>query len=206
MAESTEHSSVFDTGQQQLGATYAKALLGAVGTKGAESVLAEFDAVIDLLAQLPRLDATLSSPRIAHEEKERVLDKAFGKKLSDTLLKFLKVVSRHGRLDCLRAIVQAAHAQHNQACGRVEVKLKTAAALDSKTVQALIAKLESSLGQDVLLKQEVDESLIGGVVIQIGDTVYDGSLSNRLVKLREETIQNTAQSIRDAIERFTLAD
>jgi F-type H+-transporting ATPase subunit delta len=206
MAASAEHPTVFDTGQQYLGTVYAKALLGAAGQTALPRVLEEFDALIELLDQLPRLDAVLSSPRVPHPHKETVLDRAFAGKMSDVLLRFLKVVSRHGRLNCLRAIHQAAHKQYNESQDRVVVRVVTATELDAASQQQIATKLKAALKKDVIMKTRVDQRLIGGVVIRIGDTVYDGSLANRLVRLREETVHNTAQTIRDAIQRFTHAD
>jgi F-type H+-transporting ATPase subunit delta len=206
MAESAEHPTVFDTGKQHLGKVYAQALLNAVGGGRAEAALEEFDGLVDLLGRLPKLDALLSSPRIDHVEKARILDLTFRRDLSGPFLNFLKVVARHGRLDCLRAIHQATHRLYNESLDRVEVKVRSATPLDDPTLKAIADKLRSSLGKEVILRPRLDESLIGGIVIQIGDTVFDGSVANRLVRLREETINNTAQKIRETIARFTLAD
>ena len=51
----------------------------------------------------------------------------------------------------------------------------------------------------------VGQHLIGGMKVRIGDTVYDGSVRNRLERLRVETINHTAQTIRDAVDRFAVS-
>jgi F-type H+-transporting ATPase subunit delta len=201
----TQHSTVFDTGQMQLATVYAKALLGAAGDS-AESVLDEFDGFVELVAEMPQLGAALASPRIPFEGKERIIDSALGGQISDVLLKFLKVTARRGRLNCLQAIHKALHEVFNQMTGRVEITLKTAVEIDAKLVADLTAKLQDAVGQKVVLKTSVDPNLVGGIVIQIGDTVYDGSLANQLVKVREKALHNTTQAIRSALERFTLAE
>ena len=83
-----------DTDHQQLGAVYAKSLLAAAESAGeTDRVLEEFDSLLDdVLAQLPKLRETLLSYRLKHEQKVELLDKAFGERMSKTLLNFLKVV------------------------------------------------------------------------------------------------------------------
>jgi F-type H+-transporting ATPase subunit delta len=70
---------VIDSGRQHLGSVYAKALLGAAEKAGqAKQVLEELDSLVtDVLNQLPQLDAAFISPRLAHEEKAALIDKAF---------------------------------------------------------------------------------------------------------------------------------
>ncbi|MFT5523415.1 MAG: F-type H+-transporting ATPase subunit delta [Pirellulaceae bacterium] len=205
MTETPQHSTVFDTGQMQLATVYAKALLGAAGDS-AESVVDEFDGFVELVAEIPALGAALASPRIPFEGKERIIDSALGGQISDVLLKFLKVTARRGRLNCLHVIHRALHDIFNKMTGRVEVTLKTAVDIDTQLISDLTTKLEKATGQKVVLKTTVDPELVGGIVIQIGDTVYDGSLANQLVKVRDKALHSTTQAIRSALERFTLAE
>ena len=53
---------------------------------------------------------------------------------------------------------------------------------------------------------DVDHELIGGVKLRIGDTVYDASVANRLVRLKDELLSKTGQQLRDNLDRFALAD
>ncbi|MEO8499247.1 MAG: ATP synthase F1 subunit delta, partial [Planctomycetota bacterium] len=178
---------VFDTGQQYLGSVYAKALLGAAEKVGnAEAVLDELNSFIDdVLAKVPNLDSTLGSPRVAVETKTAMLDKALGGKVSGELLNFLKVVARHGRFDCIRAIRQAVRQQLNDLRGRVEVFLRSAEPMSRESIELVVNRLKAVLGRDVDLHVDVDSDLIGGVVLRIGDTVYDASVANRLVRLKD---------------------
>src|SRR6185503_14304012 len=126
MAE-VEQRSIHDTGLQYLGTVYAKALIGATEKAGkTEAVLEELDSLVtDVLSALPRLDATLCSPRVPFESKERILDQAFRGKMSVQLLHFLKVLARRGRFHCVRAVRQAARKILNDLRGRVEVLVTT---------------------------------------------------------------------------------
>ena len=199
---------VLDTGQQYLGAVYAKALLGAAEKVGnAEAVVDELNSFIDgVLDKVPNLGETLSSPRIAVELKTAMLDKALSGKASVELLNFLKVVARHGRFNCVEAIRQAAREQLNELRDRVEVNLVTAEPLNSDSIELIVNRLKVVLGKDVDLHVDVDPELIGGVVLRVGDTVYDASVANRLVRLKDELLSKTGQQLRDNLDRFALAD
>ncbi|MCO6458018.1 MAG: ATP synthase F1 subunit delta [Pirellulaceae bacterium] len=207
MPSETSHEP-YDPGRQQLGSVYAKALLGATEKAGqTDQVLGEFDSLLDdVLATLPRLQASLESPRIPMPARERLLDQAFGGRMNPLLLNFLKVVTRHGRMDCLRAIHSAAHYQFNQLRGRVAVEVRTAAPLEDDLRQQISNRLAAALGREVVLHCRVQPDLIGGIVVRVGDTVYDASVVNRLARIKELTVNRAADAIRDAIDRFAVAE
>lgn len=203
-----QQQTVFDTGQQYLGGVYAKALLGASENAGVtDAVLEELEAVVaDVLNQLPNVEQTLSSPRVPLEAKEQMLEQAFGGKMTVELLRFLKVVARRGRFDCLRAIAKAAREQFNEMRGRVAVQVRAAEPLDQAAYDQVSSQLQASLGKEVDLQVDVDPDLIGGLVFRIGDTVYDGSVANRLARLRGDVLSRASQQMRGNVDRFALAE
>lgn len=206
MAESSQKT-VFDPTQQHLGAIYARALLGATEKVGnTESVLEELEALTDeVLVKVPQLEGTLTSPRIPVEAKHVILDRAFADKLTRELLIFLKVVARRGRFDCLHAIARACRMQYNEMRGRVEVQVRSASTLDAAARQQVADRLQSALGREVDLRLDVDPNLIAGLVVRVGDTLYDGSVANRLLKLREDMFSRATERIRGDLERFAVA-
>jgi F-type H+-transporting ATPase subunit delta len=197
---------VIDSGRQHLGSVYAKALLGAAEKAGqSQQVLEELDSLVtDVLNTLPQLEAAFASPRITAEEKSALIDKAFGGRMSATLQHFLKVVAKHERLDCLRAILRAAKKLFNEMKGRVEVRVQTAAPISNQLRERIVARLTQMLGREVELTSEVNEDLLGGLVVRIGDTVYDGSLAAGLKNMQTVTLEHTTQSIRQSLERFAV--
>ena len=203
----TESSKSTDTGQQQVGAIYAKALLGSAEAVGnAAKLVEELESFVkDVLDKLPDLDAVLSSPRVSHDEKVGLLDRVFAKRMSPSLQTFLKVVSAHGRLDCLRAIAQAARAELNRTAGIVVVEVTTAEPIDAGLEKQIKKSLSRSLGQDVQIRSRTDSTIIGGMVVRIGDKVFDGSVANQLETLREQAISKMAQEIRAGKDRFALS-
>jgi F-type H+-transporting ATPase subunit delta len=163
----------------------------------------EFESFIsDVLNKLPQLDSLLSSPRVAHSDKAAILDKTLAGKASDLFLNFLKVVSQHGRLDCLRVIQASLKEQYSQDQGRLEVLVTTATRLDEPAVATMQDKLNKVFDATVDLILNVDSSLVGGTVIRIGDTVYDGSVANQLERIRTTVRENTIREIRLSTDRF----
>jgi F-type H+-transporting ATPase subunit delta len=208
MSEPIRQPTVFDSGQQHLGVQYARALLGAAARNGqAAAVVDELDDLIaDVLDRAPRLEAILASPRIPVATQLAMLDKAFAGRMSATLLTFLKVVCRRRRFACLRAIRQAARQQLNAGEGRVEVQVQAATALGDEVRELVTRRLEASLGKRVHLVVRQDERLIGGLVIRIGDVVYDASVAQGLSRLRDSVVDEVARAVRASLDRFDLPD
>ena len=67
-------------------------------------------------------------------------------------------------------------------------------------------RLTAALGRQVELCCNVNPDLLGGLVVRVGDTVYDGSLNQRLEKMRCDTLNQTAKLIRDSLQRFVTSD
>ncbi len=207
MAE-TKHDTVFDTGQQYLGSVYAKALIAASEKAGeTDAVLEGLQSLVDdVLEQAPGLESTLVSPRVPLEAKENMLQSALGGRAAPTLLTFLKVLCRRGRFDSLRAILRATRKQYNELRNRKEVHVTSADPLTAENLEATANRLRQALGCDVDLQVKIVPDLIGGLVIRVGDTVYDGSLANRLKTLRNDLLATSSQQIRSELDRFAAAE
>src|SRR5689334_17324895 len=154
-----------DAGRLHLGTVYAKALLGAAETAGqADQVVDELESLVaDVLDKHERLGAILMSLRLSHEERLPILEKAFGGKLSPTLMTFLKVVSKHGRLGALRAIARSARKQLNTVRGRVEVLVETVHPLSNPLRDRITSRLSELLGKQVILTTRINDELLGGL-------------------------------------------
>lgn len=208
MSDPSNRDASIDIGRQHIATIYARALLAAaVNQNQVDQTLAELDSLIDdVLEQLPNFEAALASPRIALDEKVHMLERAFAARMLPLLLTFLKVVAQHGRLDCLRQIRRAAHKYYYEVSGQVEVELQTAAAVDAGVVDQIVGRLTTVLQRRVVLKSRVNPELLGGVVIRVGDTVFDGSLDNQLEQIRTTALTETARQARDRLDRFVAAN
>lgn len=194
----------FEAGREHLATVYAQALLGASEKSGnTEQVMLELDSLVDdVLNRLPQLSALLSSPRVSVEDKDSVLDRAIGGQASRVLVHGLKVMARHGRLDVLRDMRDAFRKLYNQLRGKVEVQVRSPAPLDAGMQTQIADRLRAMLKRDVELKTQVDPDLLGGLVVRVGDMLYDGSLKTRLNLMRERTLRSAEQALRARLDRF----
>jgi F-type H+-transporting ATPase subunit delta len=193
--------------KQRLGSIYAKAILGASEARSnSDAMVEELDALVDqVLKPFPDFEAALASPRISFAEKSGLLDRVFAGRISDQLLTFLKVVGQHGRLDCIRDIRRAAHDELNRLRQRISVRVTTAEPLSNPLQERIRQQLQAKLGREIELHCTVDSDLIGGLMVRVGDTVYDGSVANQLARLKQDAINKTILQFREATDRFTVS-
>ncbi len=194
-----------DVGVEHIADVYAKALLGAAESAGfTRAVLEEFNSLIsDVLGRFPRLERILASTLVSSEEKVGVIERLFGGRASPTFVNFLKVVARHGRLDCLRVIHRRLGVLYDELRGRVRVTVATAAPVNDALATRIAESLRSVLGAEPVVDQAVDPELIGGVVIRVDDTVYDGSIANQLQIVRQQMIDRSVHEIQSRRDRFS---
>src|SRR5262245_11034963 len=167
---SSGHATALDPSAMQVATVYAKAFLGAAeAAHQTDALVAEVDSlIVDVLDRLPSLESVLSSAMVSHDEKLRLIDRAFGGKAAPILINFLKVVSAHGRLNILRQIRTAVHTLFDQMRGRVRVQVRTAVPIDETLAQRIAHSVQERLGGVAILERQIDPNLIGGVVLRVG--------------------------------------
>ena len=204
MTETPGNTQGIDIGREQIGAVYAKALFAATEPSGnLLDVLNEFESLVtDVLDRLPDLEAVLASPRVSVDHKIQILDRAFPSGMSQHLLTFLKVVSRHERLDCLREICQSARHLYNEDKGLREVKVSSAEPIGSELAGLIENVLRGVLHSEITVEYNVNPALIGGMVVRAGDTVYDGSVVNHLEQLRSSALARSFQATIGVLDKF----
>jgi F-type H+-transporting ATPase subunit delta len=150
-----EHSSVLDSDQQQVGALYAKALLGSAGAS-VDSIVAELEALVaECLDRHPALETALKSPRVRQEDKEAMLDRIFRGRIDNTLLNFLKVLCRRGRIGSLRTIQTTATEVREVQLGKQRVTVATAQPLSDAQKSSIAEALKNAFGKESVLIFEV---------------------------------------------------
>lgn len=196
----------FNTDQQYIAGVYAKSLIDAAEKAGnTEEVLEQLDSfVVDVLGGIPKMAAAFDSIRVSEADKSKLIDSSIGGKADKTLVHFLKVLNRHGRLDCIRAINRSAKIQFNELKGRVEAFVTVADDLSESLEGEIKQKLKTMLGKEVILNVSKDSAIIGGMIVKVGDTVYDSSVANQLQQLRETTMDRTMQKVRSSFDSFAV--
>lgn len=195
--ENRLHPTALDSDAQQVGALYGKAILGAAGEE-ADEIVAQLNAIVsDCMVRSPGLKSVLSSPRVSQVEKENLIDRIFSGKIHGKLLNFLKVLCRRDRIGSLSEIQISAKKMRDEELGRVRVSVTSAFALTDNQREDIAFRLGQSLGKTVVLEEQVDPSLLGGILIRVGDQVFDGSVLGRMSAIRSAVAGGIQKAIRD---------
>lgn len=196
-AAAAAHATVLDDASPGLARVYAEALLNAAEKAGdVGEVLDELDAIqSEAFAKHPAFAEMVTTPAKTAAERDRVLASTFGGRAGETVVKFLRVLNRHGRLDQLGPVARAARAGWDRRRNLRPVSVRSAVPLTDAQLDALRERLAAQLKATPVLRPEVDPSLIGGLVVQVGDHVFDGSVRNRLEQLRTRLIEGKSHEI-----------
>jgi F-type H+-transporting ATPase subunit delta len=205
VAADAVEGTVFDESAAELSRTYAEALVGAAEARGqVEPVLDELDAVVaDVLAPNPKFASLLASPLLPQQDKDRILVETFEGRALPTVVQFLRVLNRHGRLGLLAPVARAARAIWDRRQNRRPVSVRSAVPLDDAQLADLRDRLARLLGATPILKLSVDPSLIGGLIVQAGDDVYDASVRRRLEQLRQRLAEGKTHEIQSRRDHFS---
>ena len=173
-------------------ARYARALLDVAlkesDPQKIERDLAAFVAAVESSADLHR---ALTNPRIPAATRRQVLDavaKAIG--MEAPAAKLLGLLADRGRLEIYKELLAVYRERLLAHSNIVKGTVTSATPLAPEKLKALEAGLSTATGKIVQLDSTVDASLIGGVVAQIGSTVYDGSIRTQLNRIKQQLVEN----------------
>ncbi len=184
---------------------YALALVdAAVAENLAETALEDLEAIDrEVLREHPRFGQILGSSQVPGTEKDRILLDVFGDHVSSVVLRFLRVLNRHGRLGLLSSLPREARQIWDRRHKRVPVLVRTAVPLDQGQEQALRERVSGMIAATPIMQVTTDPSLIGGLIVQVGDQVCDASVRNRLEKLRQKLIEGKTHEIQSRRDQFS---
>jgi F-type H+-transporting ATPase subunit delta len=135
--------------------------------------------------QVPLLRTLLFQPVVPRERKQAALEAAFGDKIGAPTLAFLKLLLSKRRIEILAEINQEFQRLLRNFQNIATATAVTAIPLLPAEQQGIIATLESITGKKIELQTTVDPSVIGGVLVRVGDTVYDSTVRSELERLRK---------------------
>ena len=160
---------------------YAEAMIEIGVEKGLLDTFREnLDFIADTVLADSDFRAFYESPRIDREVKRKLVVGALGQQLHEHVVSLLEMLIEKGRQFALPAIIDQFRELHDEKAGRVSVQVFTARPLESAGAANLASRLTGILKKEIRLQEEVDATLLGGVVLHVGDTVVDGSLKRRL--------------------------
>lgn len=168
---------------------YAAALVATAERHGAvEQFALLIDAVAGAMATEPRVQAVLHSPRVTKAAKKRLLEVALKGFAPAPFVRFLDAVVQRGRQGMLSEISEAYQALVDLHLNQVHAGVVTARTADAALEATITARLTKAVGKTVLSHFRTDPGLVGGVVVRIGDRVFDGSLRRKLQLLRHRML------------------
>ena len=205
-AEAAIPATVFDDEAAAGARAYAEALLNASETAegGPDAVIGELREILDdVFRDRPKLANMLTDGSLNEADRDRLLARLFEGRALPTVERFLRVLSRHGRLGLLGTVVQLAQSERDRRLNRRPVTVRSASPLDEGQQEALRRKLGGLVGGEPVLTLEVDPELIGGLVVRVGDVVYDASVRARLQGVRRQVLETNLHGLRGRLAEPT---
>jgi len=148
--------------------------------------LSEWSAMLRFIEEVyanPEIQTALANPRLTRQDIERLLLAICGEKLNNAARNLLIVLVRNDRLTTLPEITALYERLKEQFENMLEATVESAYPLEEAQLGTLMAKLQKRTGRKINLKVSVVPELIGGVKIQIGDDVWDGSVRGELERM-----------------------
>ena len=180
----------------QLAVKYAQALYELAAERDMLGrVQQELEVVAETLRQHGDLGTLIYHPRVLPQAKKDTLRKIFADEVQSFVLNFLLLLVDKRRETALPGILQEYTKLANTAQGIVEAQVVTAVPLSAAQAEALALKLGQVVSRKVVLKTRVDKSILGGVVVQMGDKLIDGSVVRQLSTLRGVLLKSEATRI-----------
>jgi len=168
---------------------YAEALFEAADARGkAEQYGEMIDAIAGAVQSDPRIAVALDSPRVAKAAKGAILRNALKGLVPEELVRFLEAVVRRGRQGLLGEITVEYQGLLDTKLNRVHAGVTVAKDLDAPLEKDIVSRLAKALGKEVRAHFHTDEAILGGVVVRVGDRVFDGSLRRRLTAMRRRML------------------
>ena len=179
---------------------YARSLAEVAFEKNSEDRVAEgLKTFAEIIQAAPEIQEIFGSPAIPRETRERLLDELLVKYPVDpTAANFLHVLLEHNRMHSFKDILDAFLRLMNERKGIVTAKVTTASPLAESELEKIAARLGKIAGKLVTVEPTIDEELLGGMVVNIGSTIYDGSVRTRLAEMRRRLADITKTGVTGA--------
>jgi F-type H+-transporting ATPase subunit delta len=165
---------------------YAKAILDiALDNKATDAVEKDMRAVVNTISDSKELKDLLASPIIRGEAKKKVLSNIF--KGSHAITQgLLKLLVDNGRVGMLNEVALKYIILNEQLKGQDVAFVTTAVPLTKNLEKKVLAQVSKFTGNKVTIENKIDESIIGGFVLRVGDLQFDASIANKLNNLKRE--------------------
>ena len=168
---------------------YAKALFE-LSNNNLDKVQKDMQLIQQTFENFPDLLKTLKNPTIAASKKAAVVTAIFNEKVTENTRKLIELLSQKERLSLLKDIAVSFNDYYKKSKGIKEAKVISAVALTDELKNKILNKVKELTGSSQInLTNTVDESLIGGFILNIDDLRYDASVSGKLAKIKSKLVE-----------------
>jgi F-type H+-transporting ATPase subunit delta len=197
---------VADVGAQRIARVYAEALLNAAVKRNAEDdVLEELQSLVsDVFLAQPDFESFIGSLAIGRDRKADVIRRVFGGKASLLFVNFLLILNDHDRLDLLPSVLAQCIELRERRQGLMRVLVRTAVPLPDEQRSRLIGELRQTFGKEPVLEPQVDPEVLGGLILRVGDWLYDASVRTQLNNLKTQLFESSSHEIQSGRNRFSI--
>lgn len=154
-----------------------------------DEIYQEFEVVVHELTKEKKMWELMTSAQVEKKEKEKILEKVFKKRINKYLYNFLMILLKENRFFELELIFLAFKESYLSEKNILEASVLSAIKLTDDHMKKVQEQLEKRTRKKVIVKNIIEESILGGLVIYIGGQIIDGSVRNQLNVLRSK-LQN----------------
>lgn len=170
-------------------AAFAQALLElADERKQVDAVAAELAGLGKAVSETPSLAKFFSNPSIKDAEREGVLNRALLPQVSPLVGSFLKLLLAKGKLGELGAVATAFQGLMDKRQGKVNVDVTVTKPLGPQELELVRQRISTAIQKEAVIKQHVDDSILGGIIIRVGDKLIDGSVKAQLKTIEKKLL------------------
>lgn len=168
---------------------YAQALFELGERRGETAAYTDLmEALADVIRTEERVRLMLESPRVPKAQKITILERALEDLAPDGLQRFLGAVIKRHRQGMLPAIADEYHRLVDHKMGRVHAHVTLVRDPDKSLEQIVRRRLDEVLSKEVIPHFRSDPAILGGVIVRVGDRIYDGSIRRRMVALKRQML------------------
>ena len=148
--------------------------------------------VASVMVEQPELRSFLENPIVTEDAKIKLIGKIFDSNIDKFALHFIYVMIKRGRYRYIASAIEAFIKKSRAARGILEATVTVAEPITADVEASVQAKLREVTGKDVILSVRQDPSIMGGIVIQVGDKRIDGSVARRLEELEKSLLRTNS--------------
>ena len=154
-----------------------------------KEIYSELHDVVQLVKENKDLDNVFKSPLVAKNEKIDLIEALFNEKINNNLKNFLKILVEKGRISSLQSIELTFKELLNEKHNILEGTVISAVSLTTEKVKELEETLSKKYNKNITLENKVDKSILGGVLVRLGNIQIDGSVKTRLDNIKDQLSQ-----------------